>query len=73
MLKPYHDPTDEPTAPALDPSFFDFDNGKEQLSKEQLKGLYGTVGNIPMCLILALVVLIYDEVTKPSVPNRVMS
>ncbi|KAG8846843.1 MAP kinase Pmk1 [Tulasnella sp. 330] len=36
-LASYHDPTDEPTAPPLDPSFFDFDNGKEQLSKEQLK------------------------------------
>ncbi|KAG8873993.1 MAP kinase Pmk1 [Tulasnella sp. 332] len=38
-LASYHDPTDEPTAPPLDPSFFDFDNGKEQLSKEQLKVL----------------------------------
>lgn len=37
-LQPYHDPLDEPTAPALDPSFFDFDNGA-QLDKEQLKGV----------------------------------
>jgi hypothetical protein len=35
--KPYHDPQDEPTAEALDPSFFDFDNG-DPLSKEELKG-----------------------------------
>ncbi|KAH7096520.1 Pkinase-domain-containing protein [Auriculariales sp. MPI-PUGE-AT-0066] len=35
-LEPYHDPQDEPTAPPLDPSFFDFDNGKEQ-KKEHLK------------------------------------
>ena len=28
---------DEPTAPPLDPSFFDFDNGTP-LSKEELKG-----------------------------------
>ncbi|EJD49932.1 Pkinase-domain-containing protein [Auricularia subglabra TFB-10046 SS5] len=37
-LEPYHDPADEPTAPPLDPSFFDFDNGKEQ-KKEHLKVL----------------------------------
>ncbi|KZV99683.1 Pkinase-domain-containing protein [Exidia glandulosa HHB12029] len=37
-LEPYHDPQDEPTAPPLDPSFFDFDNGKEQ-KKEHLKVL----------------------------------
>ena len=33
----YHDPSDEPTAEPLDPSFFDFDNG-DPLGKEQLKG-----------------------------------
>jgi mitogen-activated protein kinase 1/3 len=38
-LQPYHDPQDEPGAPALDPSFFDFDNG-EPLKKEQLKGTF---------------------------------
>lgn len=32
----YHDPSDEPTAEPLDPSFFDFDNG-DPLGKEQLK------------------------------------
>ncbi|KAH8827777.1 mitogen activated protein kinase-like protein [Flagelloscypha sp. PMI_526] len=37
-LEPYHDPSDEPTAQPLDPSFFHFDNG-ENLSKEQLKVL----------------------------------
>ncbi|KAG9120712.1 MAP kinase Pmk1, partial [Ceratobasidium sp. 392] len=36
-LEPYHDADDEPGAPPLDASFFDFDNGVE-LSKEQLKG-----------------------------------
>ncbi|QRV76557.1 mitogen activated protein kinase [Ceratobasidium sp. AG-Ba] len=35
-LEPYHDADDEPGAPPLDASFFDFDNGVE-LSKEQLK------------------------------------
>lgn len=36
-LASYHDPNDEPTAPPLDSSFFDFDNGK-QMDKDQLKG-----------------------------------
>ncbi|CAE7231084.1 unnamed protein product [Rhizoctonia solani] len=36
-LEPYHDEEDEPSAPPLDASFFDFDNGVE-LPKEQLKG-----------------------------------
>ncbi|KAB5590774.1 Mitogen activated protein kinase [Ceratobasidium theobromae] len=35
-LEPYHDAEDEPSAPPLDASFFDFDNGVE-LPKEQLK------------------------------------
>lgn len=35
-LEPYHDEADEPCAPPLDASFFDFDNGVE-LPKEQLK------------------------------------
>ncbi|CAE6493850.1 unnamed protein product [Rhizoctonia solani] len=35
-LEPYHDENDEPSAPPLDASFFDFDNGVE-LPKEQLK------------------------------------
>ncbi|CUA76900.1 extracellular signal-regulated kinase 1/2 [Rhizoctonia solani] len=35
-LEPYHDEEDEPNAPPLDASFFDFDNGVE-LPKEQLK------------------------------------
>ncbi|WAQ81878.1 hypothetical protein PtA15_2A191 [Puccinia triticina] len=38
-LASYHDPDDEPDSPPLDPSFFHFDNGKEQLSREQLKEL----------------------------------
>ncbi|KAG8945008.1 MAP kinase Pmk1 [Tulasnella sp. 424] len=37
-LASYHDPNDEPTAPPLDSSFFDFDNGK-QMDKDQLKAL----------------------------------
>lgn len=37
QTQPYHDPQDEPTAPPLDPSFFDFDNGVS-LDKTQLKG-----------------------------------
>ena len=39
-LQAYHDPSDEPTAEPLDPSFFDFDNG-DPLGKEQLKGRRG--------------------------------
>ena len=35
-LESYHDPDDEPTAPPLDPSFFDFD-APETLGKEELK------------------------------------
>ncbi|CAE6441155.1 unnamed protein product [Rhizoctonia solani] len=37
-LEPYHDEDDEPNAPPLDASFFDFDNGVE-LPKEQLKAM----------------------------------
>ncbi|KAG1452737.1 hypothetical protein G6F56_007741 [Rhizopus delemar] len=36
-LEPYHDPDDEPIAPPIPDSFFDFDRYKEQLTKEQLK------------------------------------
>ncbi|KXN68118.1 MAP kinase 1 [Conidiobolus coronatus NRRL 28638] len=36
-LEQYHDPEDEPIAPPVPESFFDFDRYKEQLSKEQLK------------------------------------
>ncbi|KAK9765492.1 mitogen activated protein kinase [Basidiobolus ranarum] len=36
-LEQYHDPEDEPTCPSIDEQFFDFDNYKEQLTKEQLK------------------------------------
>ncbi|GAA6010734.1 hypothetical protein JCM11491_002921 [Sporobolomyces phaffii] len=35
----YHDPDDEPTAPPLPPSFFDFDFQKEAISRDQLKVL----------------------------------
>ena len=38
-LEPYHDPEDEPTARPLEPDFFDFDRNKDDLTKEQLKGL----------------------------------
>jgi mitogen-activated protein kinase 1/3 len=36
-LEPYHDPEDEPTAPPIPDEFFDFDQRKEELSKEELK------------------------------------
>ncbi|GAA5848127.1 hypothetical protein JCM9279_007465 [Rhodotorula babjevae] len=36
-LDPYHDETDEPTAPVLPPAFFSFD--QQQLDREQLKRL----------------------------------
>ncbi|KAI9012483.1 mitogen-activated protein kinase [Phycomyces nitens] len=38
-LEPYHDPNDEPDAPPIHESFFDFDKYKDQLTKEQLKQL----------------------------------
>lgn len=37
ILLKYHDPDDEPIAPPIPDSFFDFDRYKEQLTKEQLK------------------------------------
>ncbi|KAG5438366.1 hypothetical protein PCANB_002854 [Pneumocystis canis] len=38
-LEPYHDPDDEPTAPPISPSFFDFDRIKDKLTKNDLKVL----------------------------------
>jgi mitogen-activated protein kinase 1/3 len=38
-LDAYHDPEDEPAATPLDPSFFDFDFQKDDISKEELKTL----------------------------------
>lgn len=38
-LEAYHDPEDEPAAAPLDPSFFDFDNRQEAVTKEELKQL----------------------------------
>lgn len=38
-LDAYHDPEDEPSAKPLDPSFFDFDDRKDNLEREELKGL----------------------------------
>lgn len=38
-LEPYHDPEDEPDAPPIPESFFDFDKYKDEITKEQLKGL----------------------------------
>lgn len=38
-LANYHDPDDEPCAPPLAPSFFDFDLRKDTISKEELKVL----------------------------------
>ena len=39
-LEPYHDPDDEPTADPIPEEFFDFDKNKDNLTKEQLKGMY---------------------------------
>jgi len=38
-LESYHDPSDEPTAPPLDPDFFEFDLHKDDISRDQLKEL----------------------------------
>ncbi|SGY44494.1 BQ5605_C001g00165 [Microbotryum silenes-dioicae] len=38
-LANYHDPDDEPVAPPLEPSFFDFDHQKDSISREALKKL----------------------------------
>ena len=38
-LQPYHDPDDEPTASPIPEAFFDFDKGKNSLSKEELKSM----------------------------------
>ncbi|KAE9410963.1 putative MAP kinase [Gymnopus androsaceus JB14] len=38
-LSNYHDPSDEPSASPLSPTYFDFDYHKEKLSKDQLKEL----------------------------------
>jgi mitogen-activated protein kinase 1/3 len=38
-LEPYHDPDDEPTADPIPEEFFDFDKNKDNLTKEQLKGM----------------------------------
>ncbi len=63
FLQPYHDPMDEPTAPQLDPSFFDFDNGTP-LSKEELKGTSFVL--FFACVVIdSSVELIYEEVTRP--------
>ncbi|KAJ1978398.1 mitogen activated protein kinase [Dimargaris verticillata] len=38
-VRDYHDPEDEPEAPPIPEAFFEFDNYKDQLSTEQLKGM----------------------------------
>ncbi|ORZ38406.1 mitogen-activated protein kinase [Catenaria anguillulae PL171] len=38
-LEPYHDPEDEPIAPPIPESFFEFDRYKDTLTKDQLKVL----------------------------------
>lgn len=45
-LEPYHDPDDEPTAPVIPESFFDFDRVKDTLSKEELKREYLILANL---------------------------
>ena len=39
-LEQYHDAEDEPIAPPIPESFFDFDRFKDKLTKEQLKGTF---------------------------------
>ncbi|ORY23049.1 kinase-like domain-containing protein [Naematelia encephala] len=38
-LEAYHDPEDEPTAAPLDRSFFEFDDRKDEITREELKQL----------------------------------
>ncbi|KAJ3737085.1 kinase-like domain-containing protein [Lentinula guzmanii] len=38
-LRQYHDPEDEPSASPLSPTYFEFDQHKDKLSKDQLKEL----------------------------------
>ncbi|WVN87086.1 uncharacterized protein L203_102262 [Cryptococcus depauperatus CBS 7841] len=38
-LEAYHDPADEPSTEPLDPSFFEFDMKKDNISREELKTL----------------------------------
>lgn len=38
-LDAYHDPEDEPAAVPLDPTFFDFDLQKENITRDELKRL----------------------------------
>ena len=65
----YHDPSDEPTAEPLDPSFFDFDNG-DPLGKEELKGMQHIMSPAQVAdIVNALTVMIYEEVTKPRLPT----
>jgi mitogen-activated protein kinase 1/3 len=52
-LQPYHDPGDEPTAPPLDPNFFDFDY-RTDLTKEELKGTHPNISTKSLILILPL-------------------
>lgn len=70
-LAPYHDPNDEPVAPPLDPSFFDFDNGK-QMDKDQLKGEIEWPALFSPRVaddVRRVQVLIYQEVMKPVPPQ----
>jgi serine/threonine protein kinase len=62
-LESYHDEQDEPSADALDASFFDFEN--EALTKEDLKGrCFSFFADEHACLIL-FTALIYEEVINP--------
>lgn len=38
-LDAYHDPEDEPATVPLDPTFFDFDLQKENITRDELKRL----------------------------------
>lgn len=66
VVQSYHDPLDEPVAETLDPTFFDFDYGK-QLGKEELKGGCRWEEVWRGCLLMVCLlctVLIYDEVMR---------
>jgi len=58
-LEPYHDPEDEPDAPPINDSFFDFDKHKDQLSTSDLKSTFKLLLRMLMC-----VALIYEEITQ---------
>lgn len=64
-LEPYHDPDDEPTAPAIPESFFDFDKVKDTLSKEELKRKSLCCGfGVERIADIPIAGLIYEEIMR---------